>query len=351
MPTLPVFSSATNTNDSPHVVILGAGASLAACPKGDRHGRQLPLMANLIETLALGQPLRQASVNFSDTSNFEEVYQRIAHDSAHDGLRLEIERRLQNYFSALEIPDEVTVYDELLLSLRGKDLVASFNWDPLLLQAYARSRNFDLPGVVFLHGNVYLGHCPAHKAKGYSTQDCNACGNPFEPSPLLFPIKSKNYEAHPLIASEWRTVTSFLERAYIVTIFGYAAPSSDVAAREMLLKAWSTNGSRELAIVEVIDTADRDQLCSRWREFAGHHDIGVLRSLEDSYQHHYPRRSCEAYASASLQQDPWSERRLPRLSSLRELQKWFQPLVDEERAFKTGGIPFRPFRRDDVSQV
>lgn len=135
MPTLPAFSIATNTNDSPHVVILGAGASLAACPKGDRNGRRLPLMANLIETLALGERLRQAGVNFHDTSNFEEIYQRISLDSTNDALRLEIEQRLQNYFSALDIPDEITVYDELLLSLRGKDLVASFNWDPLLLQA------------------------------------------------------------------------------------------------------------------------------------------------------------------------------------------------------------------------
>lgn len=234
-------------------------------------------------------------------------------------------------------------------ALTGQSLVASFNWDPLLLQAYARSRNFDLPGVVFLHGNVYLGHCATHKAKGYSTQECNICGTSFEPSPLLFPINSKNYQVHPLIASEWETLISFLNRAYIVTIFGYAAPSSDVAAREMLLKAWSTNGSRELAIVEVIDVADEAQLCSRWREFAGPHDVGILRSFCASYQHHYPRRSCEAYASASLQQDPWSERRLPALSSVRDLQKWIQPLIDEERAFKTGRVPFRPFRRGDVS--
>jgi hypothetical protein len=35
----------------------------------------------------------------------------------------------------MEIPDHVTLYDELLLTLRSKDLIATFNWDPLLLQA------------------------------------------------------------------------------------------------------------------------------------------------------------------------------------------------------------------------
>ncbi len=34
-----------------HVVLLGAGASLAAFPNGDRLGRTLPLMKNLVEVL------------------------------------------------------------------------------------------------------------------------------------------------------------------------------------------------------------------------------------------------------------------------------------------------------------
>ena len=33
----------------PHVVILGAGASYAAFPNGDMHGRKLPLMNNFVE--------------------------------------------------------------------------------------------------------------------------------------------------------------------------------------------------------------------------------------------------------------------------------------------------------------
>lgn len=37
----------------PHVVILGGSASYAAFPQGDKHGRMLPLMNNLIETLGI----------------------------------------------------------------------------------------------------------------------------------------------------------------------------------------------------------------------------------------------------------------------------------------------------------
>ncbi len=37
----------------PHVVVLGAGASLAAVPKGDKRGIKPPLMANFVSTLGL----------------------------------------------------------------------------------------------------------------------------------------------------------------------------------------------------------------------------------------------------------------------------------------------------------
>ncbi|HBD7214869.1 TPA: hypothetical protein K1Y51_001717, partial [Legionella pneumophila] len=37
----------------PHVVLLGAGASLAALPNGDANKKQLPLMNNLVEVIQL----------------------------------------------------------------------------------------------------------------------------------------------------------------------------------------------------------------------------------------------------------------------------------------------------------
>ncbi|MHA1748548.1 MAG: hypothetical protein ACTSXN_02865 [Promethearchaeota archaeon] len=40
-----------------------------------------------------------------------------------------------------------TIYDYLILSLRKKDVIATFNWDPLLVQAAWKNRNFDLPNI------------------------------------------------------------------------------------------------------------------------------------------------------------------------------------------------------------
>jgi hypothetical protein len=41
----------------PHFVILGAGASRAACPQGDADGRHLPVMTDFVDTLELREIL------------------------------------------------------------------------------------------------------------------------------------------------------------------------------------------------------------------------------------------------------------------------------------------------------
>jgi hypothetical protein len=344
MPTLPALDIKLKVNNSPHVVIVGAGASVAACPRGDRYGRRVPVMANLIEVLGFEHRFKEAGLRFELNENFERLYERIASDDRLTDLRDRVDKSVREYFEALQLPDDVTIYDRLLLTLRPKDLIASLNWDPFLLQAYARNRELrDLPMVVFLHGNVYLGHCAEHKAKGYSTQVCNTCQRPLQPSPLLFPVSDKDYRSHPLVASEWQTLLSVLDHAYIVTIFGYAAPVSDAAARDILFKAWAANETRELAIVEVIDILGRRVLESRWKDFTVRHSVGALKRFNQAFQCHYPRRSCEAYAFASLQQAPWSERPLPRFRRLRHLQDWVVPLIEEERALETDHRPFTPF--------
>lgn len=44
----------------PHVVILGAGASYAAFPNGDKNGKKLPLMNNFVETLGIEELIERA---------------------------------------------------------------------------------------------------------------------------------------------------------------------------------------------------------------------------------------------------------------------------------------------------
>ncbi len=61
----------------PHVVILGARCSLAAFPTGDREGRRLPLMNNLVQVLGLEALLKPANLD-DPPENFEALYSRRA---------------------------------------------------------------------------------------------------------------------------------------------------------------------------------------------------------------------------------------------------------------------------------
>src|SRR5438270_170988 len=201
MPSLPALDIATGVNHSPHVVILGAGASKAAFPHGDATGKAVPVMQQLVDYLDLRTTLEVAG--FADT-DFESIYDQLVSTGSNPALVTEIENRVRSYFESMELPREATLYDRLILSLRDTDLIATFNWDPFLAKAYVRNRkNGRLPQVVFLHGNVEVGVCLKDRAKGFLWQPCAQCGEPFQPTKLLYPVRRKDYNSDPFIANEW----------------------------------------------------------------------------------------------------------------------------------------------------
>lgn len=135
-----------------NVVILGAGASLAAMPEGDANQRRLPLMADLIDTLKLRSVFDRAGLDTAE--NFEAAVESLHGRPEGPELVSEIEAKLTAYFSALQLPLQTTLYDRLVLSLRACDTVVTFNWDPLLWDAYLRNRgSAGMPRMLFLHGN------------------------------------------------------------------------------------------------------------------------------------------------------------------------------------------------------
>ena len=159
-----------------HVVILGAGASRAAFQFGDRNGQKLPVIKDFIEVVGLADLLATNGIN-PPFDNFESIYSDIATDTSKAALQKEIEKRVYDYFAALKLPDTPTLYDHLILSLRPKDVVATFNWDPFLWNAAARNRHFsEPPDLLFLHGNIAIGHCPNCKLVLCRGHDCPQCG-------------------------------------------------------------------------------------------------------------------------------------------------------------------------------
>ena len=218
----------------PHVVILGAGASYAAFPNGDTNGKKLPLMNNLVETLGIEKLIEKAGLKTTSV-NFEDIYSEIHGNPNIGSLRRELEEEVYSYFQGMTLPDAPTIYDHLLLSLRGKDVVATFNWDPFLLLSYQRNaQRFKLPRLLFLHGNVGVGYCEKDKVAGINGNRCSKCGRILEPTKLLYPISEKNYHIDGFISLQWKELTQHLKSAFMISIFGYGAPQSDVRVEKHL---------------------------------------------------------------------------------------------------------------------
>lgn len=92
---------------------------------------------------------------FPAGAGFESIYDEIATTGRCPSLKAAIESKVKGYFESLEMPDEPTLYDYLLLSLRETDLIATFNWDPFLVRAFIRNRDLAaLPQLAFLYGSV-----------------------------------------------------------------------------------------------------------------------------------------------------------------------------------------------------
>lgn len=320
----------TIRNTKYHIVILGAGASYAAFPNGDKNGKKLPLMYNLIQILELQDILDPTGIRLKER-NFEDVYDFLYQNQEYYEIRKKIEHKVYNYFVDFEIQKEPTIYDYLLLSLREKDLVATFNWDPLLVQAYRRHiRYIDLPHLVFLHGNVTVGYCKDHRFKGNIFANCQYCHKKLSPTPLLYPITDKNYGDNEFISAEWKTLQNYIENAFMITIFGYSAPKSDIKAAKLMKEIWGDPENRKLEQIEIIDIKSEDELRNIWSDFIYSHHYYVHDNFFDSWIANHPRRTYEAYFSQEFEIKFIENNLIPRYNSFDELRNWFKELYQVE---------------------
>ena len=161
-----------------HTVILGAGATMAAISNGDRYGKKSSVMNEMISKLGLDDLLADVELE-TKSENIEDIYSELYMKSEYVEVVRELEKRLYDYFDSFEIPDAPTVYDFLILSLTEKDVIATFNWDPLL------------PHLLCLHGNVGMGYCEEHREFGSKDAVCPVCKKQLPPARLLYPVKNK----------------------------------------------------------------------------------------------------------------------------------------------------------------
>lgn len=305
MKSLPRFDIKTN------VVILGAGASIASTfLTPEKNNMPLPRMPNLVEKLDLQWLIDEYPVEYGG-ENFEEFYDSLAFKGGSEELVELLEMAIYDYFADLELPNEATIYDYLVLSLREKDVIATFNWDPFLAQAYIRNKNVishdRMPKITYLHGNVAIDVCYDCKMMGWSSNSCDRCNKKFEPSKLLYPVSKKDYTSDEFINSEWVKLKSYIREAYYLTVFGHSALKMDAEARQVLLEKWETNPIRELADIDILDvlaTTEPKSLKENWPEFPVRDHYFHTDTIFNTASFRSPRRSCESFTMATLQNNP-----------------------------------------------
>ena len=94
-----MFNSFSEIPSSPHLVILGAGASRATLPAGDLNGQCIPVMNDLSESVGLAPYFEEEKVK-----NFEESYAELKDESI---IKI-INEKINDYFSSLELPEQPT---------------------------------------------------------------------------------------------------------------------------------------------------------------------------------------------------------------------------------------------------
>ena len=127
--------------------------------------------------------------------------------------------------------------------LRQKDVVATFNWDPFLIQA--KRRNPMLSGTDHNYFSCTASSgpfCETDSCAGPVGSACERCGTTV-PSRLLYPIKEKDYDSDPMIAVNWKGSRRFGSHSSSPCL-GTAHRPRTSRRFGCLKKAWATRRRR-----------------------------------------------------------------------------------------------------------
>ena len=329
-----------HTSGGCHIVILGAGASIAATLRDpELNGLKLPSMNNLPDVVGLNGILNQFPQELI-CQNFEATYSNIVEYDPNNPYLKVMNDMIYSYFQSLELPMKPTIYDYLVMSLRDKDIIATFNWDPFLYQAWWRNYlHGSSPQLVFLHGNVAVGYNEEHNMMGRAGQHSRDLQIYFEPTPLLYPVKHKDYTSSAYIKAAWNILQERLDKekcnTHNITIFGYSAPVSDVEALGMMKKAWGDVDDRDLEQIELIDIREEEEVRNSWDGFIHTHHYNYCTSFFESSLALYPRRTDEAFFCHYLPLTPEEafveDNRVPDdFQTFEEMWAWYEPLFQNE---------------------
>ena len=162
-------------------------------------------------------------------------------------------------------------------------------------------------------------------------ETCPKCGGIVAPTKLLYPVAEKNYHLDGFISAEWKTLHQHLKNAFMISVFGYGAPKSDISAIELMKSAWGHVDQRAMEQTEIIDIRCESDLCETWEPFIHSHHYEIHPSFYESWIANHPRRTGEAYLNQYIESKYINNNSVPKELAFPELWAWFDPLLDIEK--------------------
>lgn len=306
-----------------HLVILGAGSTIATIPNGDKNGEESYTLANLLKDKTFTSFLEKVQGNFS-ANDVEDLCKQLYKEDR--PLYYEFESLVRKKYARLELPEEFTILDRLVLSLTPNDAIVSFNWDDLVIQAYQRMSEYVpeemLPILAFPHGNAQA----VYNNKHYTSKRIVTSTSWFD-SPLNMPVDEIDYKSDVFINSQWHILDFFMRNAQMITFFGYRGPDSDEQDLKHLDELFAKN-----EICDKIEIIDKDQesaveVAKRLERFKMQPNwLYPCADFWHSTIAKYPRRTLSVL-------DNWnySVRTSAKEESLAEFLKHIGPLIEEEQ--------------------
>jgi hypothetical protein len=153
---------------------------------------------------------------------------------------------------------------------------------------------------------------------------CRHCGKLFTRTPLLYPVRHKNYARDPAIASQWDLLKFGFKNAFMITIFGYSGPKTDQEAIGAMQQAWGTPKDRHMEQTAFITLQTEDEIKQAWKDFIHTHHYEVQSDFYNSWIANHPRRTGEAYLSQFVDAQFISDNPIPKDLNFSELWTWFE---------------------------
>ena len=159
------------------------------------------------------------------------------------------------------------------------------------------------------------------------------------------------------LKNEWGFLTYALRSSFLVTVFGYGAPETDVEAVRLMTEAWGNPEQRNLEQFEIIDIQAQEVVYDRWSSLihSDHYDCST--DYFESALAYFPRRTGESSLRQflpSTEDEAFQEPNpVPRdFSTLDQMWDWFRPLIEaEEKASQDATLRTAPIGPEAIEGI